>query len=151
VARLAVAAVLETSALRPEVLTSAESDGAAHRTVKLTFRLRRGVADHLATRARACGLSYSAYVTTLIDETPAPPLVVATALGTSTEQLAVVSADLNELIRVIGRGSVSSSLLVDEQTRALMDDVRRHVGLASRLMSELRPARKRTTSEGSCR
>jgi post-segregation antitoxin (ccd killing protein) len=150
VARIAVAAVLETAALAPQVQTSAEPDAAARRPVKLTIRLRLGVADRLTTRARACGLSNSAYLTTLIDETPAPPLAVATALGTSTEQLAVVSADLNELIRMIGRGSVSSSLLIDERTRTLMDDVRRHVGLASRLVSEPRPARKRAASERSC-
>jgi hypothetical protein len=151
VARLAVATVLETSALEPENQACGAPDATEGRPVKLSIRLRRGVAARLTTRARACGLSHGAYVTTLIDETPAPPLAVATALGMSTEQLAVVSADLNELIRTIGRGTVSSGLLVDDRMRALLDDVRRHLGLASRLMAELRPARTVSTQRSDTR
>jgi hypothetical protein len=136
VARLAVVALLETSGSKTEVQTSAESDAAEGSPVKLTIRLRRGVAGRLTTRARACGLSHGAYLTTLIDEAPAPPLTVLTALGSSTEQLAIVSADLNELVRAIRRGALSSSPLIDDWLRPLMDEVRRHVGLASRLVSE---------------
>lgn len=145
VARLAVAAVLETPGSEAPVQVSGETDAAGDRTVKLTIRLRRGVAARLATRARACGLSHGAYLTTLIDGAPAPPLATATALGTSTEQLAVVSADLNELIRTIRRDTTSPGRLIDDWLRPLLDDVRRHVGLASRLMCELRPTRAYST------
>ena len=145
VARLAVVAVLETSGSETEAQASVKSDAAEDRPVKLTIRLRRSVAGRLTTRARACGLSHGAYLTTLIDEAPAPPLAVVTALGSSTEQLAVVSADLNELVRTIQRGVLSSSPLIDDWLRPLMDDVRRHVGLASRLASELRPTRTNST------
>ena len=145
VARLAVVAVLETSGSDTEAQAGVESDAAEDRPVKLTIRLRRGVAAHLSTRARACGLSHGAYLTTLIDEAPAPPLAVLTALGASTEQLAVVSADLNELVRTIQRGALSSGPLIDDWLRPLMDEVRRHVGLASRLVSELRPTRTSST------
>jgi hypothetical protein len=147
VARLAVAAVLKTSASESEVQASGESDATKHGTVKLTIRLRRGVAARLTTRARACGLSRGAYLTTLIDEAPAPPLAVATALGTSTEHLAVVSADMNELIRTIRRDTTLSGRLIEDWLRPLLDDVRRHVGLASRLMSELRPSRTYSMQE----
>jgi len=68
-----------------------------------------------------------------------------TALASSTEQLAVVSADLNELVRTIQRGALSSGPLIDEWVRPLIDDVRRHAGLASRLVSELRPTRTNST------
>jgi len=145
VARLAVVAVLETSGSDTEAQAGVESDAAEDRPVKLTIRLRRGVAAHLSTRARACGLSHGAYLTTLIGEAPAPPLAVLTALGASTEQLAVVSADLNELVRTIQRGALSSGPLIDDWLRPLMDEVRRHVGLASRLVSELRPTRTSST------
>ena len=147
VARLAVVAVLKSSGAEAEVQDSGESNAARDRTVKLTIRLRRGVAARLTTRARACGLSHGAYLTTLIDEAPAPPLAVATALGTSTEWLAVVSADLNELIRIVRRDTASSGRLIDDSLRPLLDDVRRHVGLASRLMSELRPTRTHSTQQ----
>ena len=147
VARLAVVAVLKSSGAEAEVQDCGESDAARDRTVKLTIRLRRGVAARLSTGARACGLSHGAYLTTLIDEAPAPPLAVATALGTSTEQLAVVSADMNELIRTIRRDAALSGRLIEDWLRPLMDDVRRHVGLASRLMSELRPSRTYSMQE----
>ena len=140
-ARLAVVALLKTSGSEGMVQVGGESDTVEHGTAKLTIRLRRGVAARLTARARACGLSYGAYLTTLIDEAPAPPLAVATTLGKSTEQLAVVSSDLNELIRVIRRDTASSDRLIDDWLRPLVQDVRQHVGLASRLMSELRPAR----------
>ena len=139
-ARLALVAMLKTSASESEAQVGGESDVANDGTVKLTIRLRRGVATRLTARARACGLSHGAYLTTLIDEAPAPPLAVVTALGTSTEQLAVVSADLNELIRTIRRDVTSSGCLIDDWLRPLVIDVRRHVALAARLMSELRPA-----------
>ena len=145
VARLALAAMLDTSGAQAAVESCGESDAAKDGTDKLTIRLRRGVATRLTTRAHACGLSRCAYLTTLIDEAPAPPLAIATALGTSTEQLAVVSADLNELIRTIRRDTTSSGRLIEDWLRPLLDDVRRHVGLASRLMSELWPARTYST------
>jgi hypothetical protein len=140
-ARLALVAMLKTSASESEGHVGGESDVANDGTVKLTIRLRRDVATRLTARARACRLSHGTYLTTLIDEAPAPPLAVVTALGTSTEQLAVVSADLNELIRTIRRDATSSGCLIDDWLRPLVDEVRRHVGLASRLTSELRPAR----------
>jgi hypothetical protein len=141
VARLAVAELLKAAGSERAVQANGESATAGHRSVKLTIRLRHGVAARLAERARACGLSHGAYLTTLIDQAPAPPLAVATALGSSTEQLAVVSADLNELIRTIRRDATSSGRLIEDWLRPLLDELHQHVGLASRLMSELRPAR----------
>ena len=62
-ARLAVATALETSPLDLEVEPSGESDADADQPIKLTVRLRRGVAARLTTRARACGLSHGRYLT----------------------------------------------------------------------------------------
>ena len=139
VTRLALAAVVGTPGLEPEA--TGNGDEATDKPVKLTIRLRPGVAARLSAVARNCGLSQGAYLATLIDNTPAPPLAIATELGTSTEQLAIVSADINELIRTLGRGGVPSGPLVDDWLRPLLADVRRHICLASRLVSELRPAR----------
>jgi hypothetical protein len=72
---------------------------------------------------------------------PAPPIAIATVLGRSTEQLTVVSADLNELIRTMRRDAASSDWFIEERLRPLLDEVRQHVGLASRLVSDLRPRR----------
>ncbi|MCE9661014.1 MAG: hypothetical protein K8R60_20995 [Burkholderiales bacterium] len=77
----------------------------------------------------------------MIEKMPAPPLSVTTELGKSTEQLAIVSGDMNELIRTLARGGASSGPLLDDWVMPLLDDVRRHIGIASRLVAELRPGR----------
>ena len=147
VARLAVVAALNTSRSEAAPQVHGEPDAAKGGSVKLTIRLRPRVAARLTARARDCGLSQGGYLTCLIDEAPAPPLAVAKALGESTEQLAVVSTDLDELVRTVRRGTTSSSRLIEDWLRPLLDDVRKHVALASRLMAGLRPARPRSTQE----
>jgi hypothetical protein len=144
--RLAVVAMLEATGPESATEASGEPDEAEGGTVKLTMRFRRGVATRLTTRARACGLSQCAYLTTLIDETPAPLLADVTALRASTDQLAVVSADLNELVRTIRRGALSSGPLIEDWLRPLVDELRRHVDLASRLVVELRPRSTHSTA-----
>ena len=140
-ARLAVAKALETSPLDREIESSCEPGAAADQSIKLTIRLRRGVATRLTTRARACGLSHGTYLTKLIDGTPAPSLAVVAALNASTDQLAVVSADLNEVIRLFRDQPLPSEKALDELTRRIVEGVRRHLDLASRVVADLRPAR----------
>lgn len=147
VARLAVVAVLESSRHGVDVQESAEPVALDDRPVKLGVRLRGEVAARLSARARACGLSHGAYLTTLIEEAPAPPLEVVTALRSSTDQLAVVSSDLNQLVRTLQRGALAAGPLVDAWLRPLVIEVRQHVGIASRLVSALRPARARSARQ----
>ena len=77
----------------------------------------------------------------MIDGTPAPPLAVVAALNASTDQLAVMSADLNEVIRLLREQPLPSEEELDEFTRRIVDGVRRHLDLASRVVADLRPAR----------
>jgi hypothetical protein len=140
--RLAVASVLKTSAVQQH--PGPKNDD---RTVKVTIRLRSDVAASLFASAQDCGLSYGAYVTSLVHEKPAPPLVTVSALSASTERLARVSADLNELLRALKRDATSSRL-VGDWVRPLLADVRRHVDVAAHLVSELRPARTRGRNLG---
>jgi len=140
-ARLAVAAVLEPAPVDAGVQPESEPDSTADRTVKLTIRLRRGVADQLTARARDCGLSHGAYLTTLIDAAPAPPLAMVKALSASTDQLAVVAADVNEVIRLLRRDTSPSQEMLGTSVRSIVLDTRRHLDLASRVVAELRPAR----------
>ena len=96
----------------------------------------------MATHARAAGLPYGAYLATLLDGTPAPPLalghdVAVAALGLSTERLAVLSADVNELIRLLRRERVPVARQFSDPLVTLVGDVRQHLVLASRLMVEL--------------
>ena len=140
-ARLAVAAAIETSPCGLEVEPSAGADADPRRPLKLTMRLQRSVADRLTTRARGCGLSYGAYLTTLIDATPAPPLAAVAALNASTDQLAVVSADLNEVIRLLRNRPLPSEKELGDFTGRIVEVLRKHLDIASRVVAELRPAR----------
>jgi hypothetical protein len=140
-ARLAVAAAVGMSPLDPEVEPTHEPDAGADQPVKVTVRLRRGIAVRLTTRARACGLSHGRYLATLIDGTPAPSLAVVAALNASTDQLAVVSADLSEVIRLFREQPMPSEEELDQLTQRIVAGVRRHLDLASRVVAELRPAR----------
>ena len=144
-ARSALAAALQDASSGDAGEVDNEQDQAADHSVKLTLRLRRGAANRLATRARAAGLPYGAYLATLLDGTPAPPLAAnheqaVTALGASTERLAIISADINELIRTVGRGGVPAARQLDDRMVSLARDVRQHLVLASRLMAALQPA-----------
>ena len=118
-------------------------DSAAIRTrpVKLGFRISADLSVLLTTRARECGLSQAAYLARLIAGSPTPSHDLVVTLGSSADQLATVSADLNELIRVLRRDASSSGPLVEQLLKPLTDDVREHLRLASRVVAELRPAR----------
>jgi len=140
-ARLAIAAALQAPAPDPEVAPSGEWATDAGRPIKVTVRLRRGAAARLATRARACGLSHGAYLTTLIDGAPAPPLATVASLTASTDQLAVLSADLTEVIRLLRDQALPSEEQLKEFTRRIVEGVGRHLDLASRVVTDLRPTR----------
>ncbi len=144
-ARSALAAALQDALPADASEVDWAQDHAADSSIKLTLRLRRGAANRLATRARAAGLPSGAYLATLLDGTPAPPLAAdheqaVAALGASTERLAVISADVNELIRVVGRSDVPAARQLDDRIVSLAGDVRQHLVLASRLMTALKPA-----------
>lgn len=111
------------------------------RPVKLGFRIRRDLSVLLSTRAHECGLSQTAYIARLIADLPAPSLGLVVALGSSTDRLATVCADLNEMMRIIRCDSSSVGPLVEQLLKPLTSEVRDHLRLASRIVSELRPSR----------
>ena len=118
-----------------------DSPAIGTKPVKLGFRISADLAALLTTRARQCGLSQTAYLARLIAGSPTPSLDVVVTLGSSADRLATVSADLNELIRVLRRDASSSGPLVEQLLKPLTHDVREHLRLASRVVAELRPAR----------
>jgi hypothetical protein len=144
-ARSVLAASLDASTSTAVAGPRRSSDEATAQTVKLTLRMRPRAATLLSERARAAGLPYGAYVGTLLDGSPAPALAAdhreaVTALGVSTEQLATLSVDINTLFRMLGRGSSAELQKYRNRLEGLPDEVRHHLGLASRLMAELKPA-----------
>ena len=132
---------LESSTLGNATQPAVDSAVIGTRPVKLGFRISADLAALLTTRARDCGLSQTAYLARLIAGSPTPSLDVVVTLGSSADRLATVSADLNELIRVLRRDASSSGPLVEQLLKPLTHDVREHLRLASRVVAELRPAR----------
>ncbi len=117
------------------------ASGAA--VVKATLRLPVTQAVVLASRARVAHVSQGAYVARLIDGTPAPPRApdhahAVAALMASTDRLAVLSADLNAFIRLLGRAPMSELEPYRASIRSLADDVRAHLASAAALVAALR-------------
>jgi hypothetical protein len=151
---------LEGAPLRSNDRPGDEADSAANQTIKVTVRMRRCVARHLSSHARARGLSHGTYLSALIEGAPALPLAIdhreaVAALGVSTDQLALVAADLQDFARLVRQGMAPSAEQFGDTVAMLAGDVRMHLGLAARLMAELKPtaaprrgAGKRLDSQG---
>ena len=92
--------------------------------VKLTLSLPLRQASWLVEHARAAGLSYGTYLASVIDGTPAPGGLgeAVRALTASTAQLAALSTDLNDYVRLLRRLRLRRSREVPATGRV---DVRR--------------------------
>lgn len=116
--------------------------------VKVTLRLPPAHAVLLASRARVADLSQGMYVARLIDGTPAQPRApdhtrAVAALMASTDRLAVLSADLNAFMRLLGRTPRSELESYRASIRSLAGDVRVHLASAAALVAALRATRGR--------
>ena len=81
---------------------------------KLSVRLIRPVAYRLDQDARAAGLSRGTYLARLIQGAPpvacsADRIAMCTALNRSSEELAVISRDVNHLTQLLRHGSVEAA------------------------------------------
>ena len=149
-ARRAIAVMLDAPAPQAELFSAVAA--AAPRVppdglpVKVTVRMSATHAVTLATRAHSADVSQGAYVAGLLDNAPPPPQPpnhheAIGALLTSTDQLAVLSADLNAFMRLLGRGNPAALEPYRASVMSLKTEVQGHLAAASRLMSELKPAR----------
>lgn len=106
--------------------------GTAQPTAKLTLRLPGPEAERLAQTAHSLGLSYGACVARLIKGTPLPQPATdrradRAALLASSDQLAVLSADLNALMRLL-RQAQSAEVAAYRQRIATVDtEIRAHL------------------------
>lgn len=149
-ARRAIAVMLDASAPQAELFSAVAaaaprvpSDGLP---VKVTVRMSATHAMTLATRAHSADVSQGAYVAGLLDKAPPPPQppdhrAAIDALLSSTDQLAVLSADLNAFMRLLGCGNPAALEPYRASVMSLNRDVLGHLAAASRLMSELKPLR----------
>jgi hypothetical protein len=118
------------------------------KVVKVTLRLPAAHAFLLARRARAADVSQGDYVVGLLDGAPCVPpspdhAQAIAALARSTDQLAVISTDLNAFMRLVGRVPRSELERYRAGILTLADDVRRHLAVAASSIAELKPARSR--------
>jgi hypothetical protein len=119
--------------------------------VKLTLRLSASHALALTTRARTADVSQGAYVAALIDGHPPVPRprdhadAVAAVLA-CTDQLAVMCTDINALMRMLRSANQAGLQPYAERMRSLDVDVRRHLIVASSLISELKATQRRPTA-----
>lgn len=120
------------------------SDG---RKVRVLLSFSPARARVLASRATACGMSRSRYVMALIDGAR-PPAQAAdhgamiTALCRSTDQLAVLSRDLNALLRMLRQSRDPQVEPVCVQLHELIEVIHEHLFEASTLLAELKDPRR---------
>ncbi|MEP6740160.1 MAG: hypothetical protein ABJA61_07250 [Caldimonas sp.] len=143
VLRCALATALGTD---PGVLPAPANDNtpaqrpAPH--VKLSARLIRPAANRLDQSARAAGLSRGAYLARLIEGAPlvassADRAALFRALNKSSEELAVMSRDINHLTQLLRQGSVHAAKSYAARHETLDRDVRSHLALAAAVLAEL--------------
>ena len=143
VLRSALATALGTSRtvlFDPARQSAADSRSASQ--VKLSVRLSRPAACRLNQDARAAGLSRGAYLARLVQG--APPVMSSAdraaachALNNSSEELAIMSRDINHLTQLLRRGSVEAAKSYATRHETLDRDVRSHLALAAAVLADL--------------
>ena len=110
--------------------------------VKLTLSLPLRQASWLVEHARAAGLSYGTYLASVIDGTPAPGGLgeAVRALSASTAQLAALSTDLNDYVRLLSRLNYPEAEQYRQRVVSMFDEVRQHMRLNAALTAEVRAA-----------
>jgi hypothetical protein len=107
--------------------------------VKVTLRLDPADAELLLLGATQVGLSYGAFVARLLRGMPPPaPLTERVkdrdALIASSDHLAMLSADLASLIRMLKTANSEGAARYRAAAESLVGDVRRHLEMASRVV-----------------
>ena len=120
--------------------------------IKLSVRLPRTAASRLNRHARAAGLSRGVYLTRLIDG--APPVVASSdraamfnALNASSNELALLSRDMNHLTQLLRQGSFVAAREYTARHGSVDRIVQAHLALAAPILSELSFMRL-TTKQG---
>jgi hypothetical protein len=132
------------AALPPDVralLPRAEPRSEVEGTVKLSVRLSPDDSAVLATQAAMLGLSQARLVALLIRRAELPRRSIErdadrSALRASTEQLATLSVDLQQFLRLLRRGSAEGVARYAERLQAVDVDLRSHLSRASAFLAD---------------
>jgi hypothetical protein len=127
----------DDGALLPQIEPRGEAGG----TVKLSVRLSPDDSVVLATQAALLGLSQARLVALLIRRAELPRRSIErdadrVALRASTEQLATLSVDLQQFLRLLRRGSSEGVARYAERLQAVDVDLRTHINRASAFLAD---------------
>jgi hypothetical protein len=136
-ARQALIAALPADAAT--LLPRAEPHGTD--TVKLSVRLSHEDSSQLATQATLFGLSQARLVSLLIHRAEVPMPAASrsadrAALRASTDQLAALSADLQQFMRLLRGGSNQAVQRYRQRIEAVDTDIRAHLVRASAFLAD---------------
>jgi hypothetical protein len=138
-ARQAVIAALpsDVGALLPQVEPRGEVGG----TIKLSVRLSPDDPAVLATQAAMLGLSQARLIALLIRRAELPRRSIErdadrAVLRASTGQLATLSVDLQQFMRLLRRGSAEGVARYAERLQAVDVDLRAHISRASAFLAD---------------
>ena len=113
-------------------------------SVKLSIRMTPDEASQLASGARAAGLSRGAYLAGLVAEVPVLSARggraehIATLMASSAE-LSTLSRNIHQLTVLLRQANVEPARPYREMLETLAGDVRCHLELAARALTDLQP------------
>ena len=139
---------LESEPRREEVLSAAPARAA---WVKLSIRMTSEEARQLAAGARAAGLSRGAYLAGLVANVTVLSSGgraehIATLVASSAE-LSTLSRNMHRLTALLREANVEPARPYREMLDTLAGDVRRHLGLAARVLADLQPRKRSAEAE----
>jgi len=143
VLRSALATALGTSrVVAPGPPPDAVADWPNACRVKLSVRLVQPAARRLDQDARAAGLSRGAYLARLVHAalpvaSSADRVAMCAALNKSSEELAVMSRDINHLTSLLRQGEIEAARSYTRRHEMLDRDVRAHLALAGAVLVDL--------------
>jgi hypothetical protein len=134
---------VEVEGLRPRELREIKLPS---QSIKLSIRMTAMEVEQLDAGARAAGLSRPAYLAGLIAGVPVLTngggrTEAISGLVASNAELAELSRDLRHLTSLLARGESQAARFYRERLDQLADEVRAHLRLGSRVLSELQPQR----------
>jgi hypothetical protein len=146
-------AVARELGLASEGVTSGPSDMAAAstETFKLSIRMKAEEVRRLDEAARSAGLSRAAFLAGLVAQVP---MVVngsrhaesVAALIRANAELADLSRDIRHLTSLLSRGEGQAAKAYRARFESFDAEVRMHLRLASRVLSDLQPQRSSNPS-----
>jgi hypothetical protein len=123
------------------LLPRTEPHGGAGGTVKLSVRLSHDDSSLLATQAALLGLSHARLIALLIRRAELPRRSIEcdadrAALRASTEQLAALSVDLQQFMRLLRGGAGEAVKRYGQRIEAVDGDIRAHLDRASAFLAD---------------